>query len=64
MNKIEDRNKPHKCIAQYCFSTNSAILSPKHTTSEKGGFRRAPGNAQVSVEASMASWRHHTSTAP
>ena len=38
INRTSNRNKPHKCIAQSCFSTNAAMLSPNHTTSEKGGF--------------------------
>ena len=50
------------CVCMYV-----CILPPNHTTSEKGGFSRALkpslGNAQIAVEASVASWRHHTNTA-
>ena len=38
INKTYKRNKLHNILRNLAFSTNGAILSPNHTTSEKGDY--------------------------
>ena len=52
INKTLKRNKPQKCIAQSCFSTNAAILSPNHITSGK----RRVWKTSISPSDSASHW--------